>query len=124
MRAGRGWRRPLPDTTTLARRAAYAGISLPAVADWLVGDVTLRDILHLRTGDVLELPSESDWPKRVSIYPARPCFVGTAGVREGKVAVRLDRRVRGKRGFGGGDGALSRPFSRNRAAVGPDVATQ
>ena len=82
---------PMPDKAAIARRAAYAGISLPAVADWLVGDVTLRDILHLRTGDVLELPSEAIAQTRINLSGA-PFFVGTAGVSDGKVAVRLDRR--------------------------------
>ncbi len=83
---------PAPDQTAMARRAAYAGISLPAVADWLVGNVTLRDVLHLRAGDVLELPSETLAQTRISLT-GEPLFIGTAGVRDGRVAVRLDRRI-------------------------------
>ena len=81
-----------PDRATIARRAAYAGISLPAVADWLVGDVTVRDILHLREGDVLELPGETLAQTRINLSGS-PLFMGTAGVRDGRVAVRLDRRL-------------------------------
>ena len=91
-RAARPATSPLPDKATIARRAAYAGISLPAVADWLVGDVTLRDILHLRAGDVLELPSATLAQTRINLSGS-PLFVGTAGVRDGRVAVRLDRRL-------------------------------
>ncbi len=83
---------PVPDRAAFARRAAYAGISLPAVADWLVGDVTLRDILHLRAGDVLELPTETLAQTRINLT-GEPLFIGTAGVRDGRVAVRLDRRL-------------------------------
>lgn len=83
---------PVPDRAVFARRAACAGISLPAVADWLVGDVTLRDVLHLRAGDVLELPSETLAQTRINLTGA-PLFIGTAGVRDGRVAVRLDRRL-------------------------------
>lgn len=86
--------RPAPvfDKAAFARRAAYAGISLPAVADWLLGDVSLRDILHLRTGDVLELPTETLAQTRINLT-GEPLFIGTAGVRDGRVAVRLDRRL-------------------------------
>ena len=82
----------MPDRAAIAKRAAYAGISLPAVADWLVGDVTLRDVLHLRAGDVLELPGEMLAQTRINLT-GEPFFIGTAGVHDGRVAVRLDRRI-------------------------------
>lgn len=78
-----------PDPMALVRRAAQTGISLPATADWLVADITLRDALHLRAGDVLELPTILLTQTRIHLTGA-PVFIGTAGLREGRIAVKLD----------------------------------
>ena len=78
-----------PDQAALVRRAAQAGIALPATADWIVADVALSDVLHLRAGDVLELPTVLLAQTRISLTGA-PVFIGTAGLREGRIAVKLD----------------------------------
>lgn len=81
-----------PDLAAFARRRACAGISLPATADWRVADVTLRDVLALRAGDVLELPTAMLAQTRISLT-GRALFVGTAGLRDGRIAVKLERHA-------------------------------
>ena len=80
------------DPTLIIRRAAAAGISLPAVADWKVADITVRDVMNLRAGDVLELAAETLTRTRINLT-GQPLFVGTAGVRDGRVAVMLTGRM-------------------------------
>lgn len=83
---------PLPDKATLARHAVTAVVPLPVVAEWNVAKITVRDVMNLRAGDVLEMPADT-LEKTCITLTGRPLFIGTAGMREGRVAVRLERRL-------------------------------
>lgn len=75
-----------------AWRGAYADIALPAVADWHLSEARLLDIVHLRVGDVLELPREAVTETRVRLA-GTPVFMGKAGVRDGRVAIQMSRKL-------------------------------
>ncbi len=83
---------PVPDRAALARHAVTAAVPLPVVAQWTVAEITLRDVMNLRPSDVLEMPADTLSKTCVSLT-GRPLFIGTAGVRDGRVAVRLERRL-------------------------------
>ncbi len=98
---------PPPDKAVLARRAVTALVTLPVVAAWVVAALPLRDLLGLRASDVLELPAETLSQTRLS-FTGRPMFVGAAGVRDGRVAVQLDRRLAD--GPAGGESSANAQF--------------
>jgi flagellar motor switch protein FliM len=73
------WRRP------------FNGINVPVVAEWVVRDMAIAEIIGLRPGDVLHMNREMIDRTHVRLSNA-PGFIGTAGVEDGHVAVQLTQR--------------------------------
>ncbi len=82
--------------TTVARRAewqdAYNRINVPVRAEWDAFDLTLREVLGLRVGDVIELPATICADTRVLLNGTAK-FVGTVGLDTDRVAVQLTRKL-------------------------------
>ena len=73
-------------------RKPYASISVPVTAEWDVKEISLRDLLSIKEGDVMELPRSAISQTRIRISPTEE-FLGTAGVQNGHIAVELSERV-------------------------------
>ena len=73
-------------------RAPYAEISVPIVAEWDVREISLREILTLAEGDVLELPKEIINQTHLRL-PASEEYVGTTGIQNGYIAVEIVKRT-------------------------------
>ncbi|MDD5350861.1 MAG: flagellar motor switch protein FliM, partial [Chthoniobacteraceae bacterium] len=73
-------------------RAPYEEISVPVTAEWLVKEMSIRKVVSLHPGDVLEMPMELIKNTRVRLSDT-PEFIGTIGVENGYVAVELTRRI-------------------------------
>jgi len=76
-------------------RKAYDHIGVPVVADWLLKDLTVSDILEMRVGDVMQLPRIIIDRTRVCVS-GQPQFIGRAGCENGKVAVQIQRNYTNK----------------------------
>lgn len=73
-------------------RTAYSGISVPIEAEWKLRDMTLGDVMRMTEGQVIELPRDlisETWIRFANTEE----FVGTAGLKNGQVAVQLTRRI-------------------------------
>jgi flagellar motor switch protein FliM len=73
-------------------RKAYDHIAVPVVADWLIRDLTVADILQMRVGDVMQLPRTTLDNTRLCVSNL-PQFIGRAGCENGKVAVQIQRNL-------------------------------
>ncbi|HEY1107456.1 MAG TPA: flagellar motor switch protein FliM [Opitutaceae bacterium] len=73
-------------------QASYDGISLPVRAEWQAFDISLREVVNLRVGDVLELNPAIVSETRVLLNGA-PKFLGTVGVDGDRVAVQLSKKL-------------------------------
>lgn len=73
-------------------RGAYAGISVPVRAEWQLPEISLRDVLAMRLGEVLEMPRELIAQTRIRLSNAEE-FMGTVGMQNGHVAVQLTQRT-------------------------------
>lgn len=67
---------------------AYANITVPVRAEWEAGEVTLREVLHWRVGDILALSPEIAEATRVRIAD-KGKFQGRAGVENERFAVEI-----------------------------------
>ena len=73
-------------------RAPYAEISVPIVAEWDVREISLREILALAEGDVLELPKEIINQTHLRLSASEE-YVGTTGIQNGYIAVEIVKRT-------------------------------
>lgn len=73
-------------------RAPFAGISVPVTAEWKVREISLRDVVQLQTGAVLELSRDLISQTRVRLSNTEE-FVGTVGMQNGRIAVQLGQRT-------------------------------
>lgn len=82
--------------STTARKAewqaAYEHITVPVRAEWSALDISLREVVSLRVGDVFELPASIFHETRVLLNNV-PKFVGTVGLDSDRVAVQLTRKI-------------------------------
>ena len=69
-------------------REAHSVIQVPVVAEWNAFDITLRDLLNLRAGDVLEFPKDMCSKTQIRFQNATQ-FEGEVGVQNGHVAVKI-----------------------------------
>lgn len=76
---GISWRRP------------FNGINVPVIAEWVVKEMSLAEVLNLRPGDVLEMDKNLIASTRVRLANTTG-FIGTAGVEDGRVAVQLTKK--------------------------------
>jgi flagellar motor switch protein FliM len=72
-------------------RKLYNGINVPVIAEWMVRQMPVREVIQLRPGDVLELDRDLIAHTHVRLSNATG-FIGTAGVEDGRVAVQLTKR--------------------------------
>ncbi|ACB73702.1 flagellar motor switch protein FliM [Opitutus terrae] len=73
-------------------QAAYEHIKVPVRAEWSAMDISLREVVSLRVGDVFELPASIFHETRVLLNNV-PKFVGTVGLDSDRVAVQLTRKT-------------------------------
>jgi flagellar motor switch protein FliM len=73
-------------------RKQYASISVPVTAEWDVREVSLREIVNLAEGDLLQLPRSAISQTRIVLSPSEE-FIGTTGVQNGHIAVELTQRI-------------------------------
>jgi flagellar motor switch protein FliM len=73
------WRRP------------FNSINVPVVAEWVVKDMSIGEVIQLRPGDVLEMNRELIGNTQIKLSNTTG-FIGTAGVEDGRVAVQLTQR--------------------------------
>lgn len=70
----------------------YEHITIPARAEWDAFELSVREIAHLRVGDVIEMPANILDDTRVSLN-GTPKFVGTVGLDGDRVAVKLSKKI-------------------------------
>jgi flagellar motor switch protein FliM len=73
-------------------RASYAAISVPITAEWRVREITLAEVLKIRSGDVIPLKREVIHDTRLRLSETEE-FAGTLGVQNGHLAVQLRQRI-------------------------------
>jgi flagellar motor switch protein FliM len=78
-------------TRTIEWRRPFNGIEVPVTAEWVVKDMPISEVIRLRPGDVLEMNRDLIAQTRVRFSNTTE-FIGTAGVEDGRVAVRLTQR--------------------------------
>jgi flagellar motor switch protein FliM len=71
---------------------AYEKITVPLRAEWSALDVSLREVISLRVGDVFELPATIFHETRV-LLNGIPKFMGTVGLDSDRVAVQLTKKI-------------------------------
>jgi flagellar motor switch protein FliM len=71
---------------------AYDHIRVPVRAEWDAFEVSLREIVHLQVGDVLELPATLLQQTQL-LLNGTPKFVGTVGLDGEHAAVQLTRKL-------------------------------
>lgn len=71
---------------------SYSTINVPVSAEWDAFDVRVSDLLRLREGDILQMPSELIADTKVRVNGATR-FVGEVGVDNGHVAVQVNEIV-------------------------------
>jgi len=72
---------------------AYAGIVVPIRAEWEACELSLREITHLRIGDVIELPRSLLAQTRL-LLNGSPRFVGEVGQDDGRVVVQIKEKIK------------------------------
>ena len=76
---------------TIEWRTPFNGINVPVIAEWVVKDMSIGEVIQLRPGDVLEM--NRDLISRTNVRLSNTTgFIGTAGVEDGRVAVQLTKR--------------------------------
>jgi flagellar motor switch protein FliM len=82
--------------TIVAKRAewqtSYDGIKVPVRAEWHAFDLTLREVVALRVGDVIEMNPSVCADTRVLLNGSTK-FVGTVGLDTDHVAIQLTRKI-------------------------------
>ena len=73
-------------------KPVYEHITLPTRAEWDAFELTLREITHLRVGDVLEMPADIVDRTRISLAGS-PKFVGTVGLDTDRVVVKITQKI-------------------------------
>lgn len=72
---------------------SYNSIRVPVAAEWPAFDCSVRDLLGLRPGDVLELPKQLLDNTQIR-FKNSVHFLGRVGVQEGKVAVEITQKMK------------------------------
>jgi len=82
----------LGDKPVLQWQGAFDHIAVPLRADWDGFEVSLREIVCLRVGDVIEMPESLLHQTRI-LLNGTPKFVGTVGLEGENVAVQIGRKL-------------------------------
>jgi len=78
-------------TRTIEWRRPFNGIEVPITAEWMVREMAIGEVIKLRPGDVVEMNRELIAQTHIRLSNTTE-FIGTAGVEDGRVAVRLTHR--------------------------------
>jgi flagellar motor switch protein FliM len=82
--------------TTTVKQAqwqdSYDRITMPLRAEWQAFELSLREVISLRVGDVIEMPPSLCSDTRVLLNGTAK-FVGTIGLDTDRVAVQLTRKL-------------------------------
>lgn len=70
----------------------YNHITIPARAEWAAFDLSLREIVNLRVGDVIEMPS-SILDRTELVLAGVTKFAGQVGLEGERVAIQLTRKI-------------------------------
>jgi len=70
----------------------YRDIQVPVFAEWQGPELTVRDLLSLREGDVVELREDINHETRLRLRNVAQ-FKGDVGLEEDKVAVKITERI-------------------------------
>lgn len=73
-------------------KPVYERIVIPARAEWSAFELSLREITHLRVGDIIEMPANIVDETRVALNGTHK-FIGTVGLDSDRVAVKLTRKI-------------------------------
>jgi flagellar motor switch protein FliM len=73
-------------------RKPFNSISVPVIAEWMVKEMAVAEVIRLRPGDVLEMRRELIAQTHIRLSDTSG-FIGTAGVENGHVAVQLTQRT-------------------------------
>jgi len=73
-------------------QTTYDHITMPVRAEWDACEVNLREIVHLRVGDIIELPSNLFEETRV-LLNGTPKFTGKVGLEADHVAIQITRKI-------------------------------
>lgn len=70
----------------------YEKVTIPAKAEWDAFELSLREVVSLRVGDVIEMPTGILDQTRVMLNGC-PKFVGSVGLDGDRVAVKLTKKI-------------------------------
>ncbi|OIR18781.1 flagellar motor switch protein FliM [mine drainage metagenome] len=70
----------------------YEKVTIPAKAEWNAFELSLREVVSLRVGDVIEMPTGILDQTRVMLNGC-PKFVGSVGLDGDRVAVKLTKKI-------------------------------
>lgn len=73
--------------------SSYSTIDIPIYVEWNAYDLTVRDLLHLRPGDVLELPQDIVHNTLLKLKD-EPQFTGEVGVEHDCVAFKIRDKIK------------------------------
>jgi len=73
-------------------REHLGDIDVPIIAEWDAFEVTVRDLMGLRIGDVVELPMDIVSQTKIT-FEGTTQFIGEAGLQNGRVVVKLEKPV-------------------------------
>jgi flagellar motor switch protein FliM len=71
---------------------SYDHITMPVRAEWEACEVNLREIVHLRVGDIIELPGNLFEETRI-LLNGTPKFIGKIGLEGDHAAVQITRKI-------------------------------
>lgn len=75
-----------------AWQPAYDRIAMPVRAEWAAFELSLREIVSLRVGDIIEMPATICSETQVLLNGTAK-FTGTVGLDTDRVAVQLTRKI-------------------------------
>jgi flagellar motor switch protein FliM len=81
-----------PDVKSPAWLGSYDRISMPVRAEWDAFEASLREIVTLRVGDVIELPASLLEQTRILLNGTAK-FVGTVGLDADRTAIQITRKL-------------------------------
>jgi len=70
----------------------YDRVKIPVRAEWEALELSLREIVSLRVGDVIEMPPDLCNETRI-LLNGTPKFIGTVGLDGDRVAVQVTRKI-------------------------------
>lgn len=79
-------------------QASYDRITVPVRAEWDAFELSLREVMQLRVGDVIEMQPTVCAETRL-LLNGSPKFVGTVGLDTDRVAVQLTRKIPSEENF-------------------------